>query len=180
MNITRIMHGKTIVFRHAVVSDAQAIVDYIHIVAAETDNLSFGADAVPITLESEITYLKAMENAHSSAHFVAVCDQEIIATSNLSTKERPRLAHVASLGISVRKDYWRMGVGFELMEMMITWAKATGIIRKINLTVRSDNDGAIALYKKCGFEYVGTLHDELRIDVESVDLDAMELLFHAE
>lgn len=169
--------GKTIVFRHAMLSDAQAIVDYIHIVAGESDNLSFGADDAPITFETEIAYLKAMENANSCAHFVAVCDGEIIATSNLTAKARPRMAHVASLGISVRKDFWHMGIGFALMDMMIEWAKSTGIIRKINLSVRGDNANAIALYKKYGFVYVGTLHDEIRIVDESVDIDAMELLF---
>lgn len=169
--------GKVIAFRQASIEDAQAIVDYIHLVAAESDNLSFGADAVPITLENEIEYLKSLEGSQSSAHFVALCDGVIIATSNLATKARPRMAHVASLGISVRKDFWHMGIGHELMNEMIRWAKENGVIRKINLTVRSDNLNAIALYKKCGFTYVGTFHDEMRIGDESVDLDAMELLF---
>jgi RimJ/RimL family protein N-acetyltransferase len=86
------------------------------------------------------------------------------------------MAHVASLGISVRRDFWHMGIGYTLMNMMIEWTKATNLLKKINLTVRSDNPNAIALYRKCGFRYVGTLHDEMRIADESVDLDAMELL----
>ncbi len=170
-------NGKPLEVRHAVLADAQGIVDYIHIVAGESDNLSFGADAVPITLDNEMIYLKGLEDAATSAHFVAIYEGEIIATSNISTKMRPRMAHVGNLGISVRKAYWYMGIGFILMTMMIDWAKSTGVLKKINLTVRSDNANAIALYKKCGFRYVGTLHDEMRIAGESVDLEAMELLF---
>jgi RimJ/RimL family protein N-acetyltransferase len=170
-------NGKTVTFRHAELADAQNIVDYIHIVAGESDNLSFGADAVPITIESEIIYLKGLEDALTSAHFVAICEDEILATSNISVKMRPRMAHVGNLGISVRKDFWHLGIGFMLMTMMIDWAKSTEILKKINLTVRSDNANAIALYMKCGFKKVGTLHDEMRIAGESVDLDAMELLF---
>lgn len=171
------VNGKNIVFRMAAVEDAQAIVDYIHIVAGESDNLSFGADSVPITLENEIGYLKSLEDSKTSAHFVVLCDNSIIATSHIATKSRQRMAHVASLGISVRKDYWHMGIGHELMNEMIRWAKEGDIIKKINLTVHSDNHNAIALYTKCGFNYVGTMHDEMRIDGLSADLDAMELLF---
>jgi RimJ/RimL family protein N-acetyltransferase len=177
MDKSSIDSGKTLVFRMAAVEDAQAIVDYIHIVAGESDNLSFGADAVPITLENEIDYLKSLEGSKSCAHFVMLYDGMIVATSHLSTKSRARMAHVASLGISVRKDFWHLGIGHRLMDEMIRWAKEGGIIKKINLSVRSDNHHAIALYTKCGFIYIGTLHDEMRIDGVSVDLDMMELLF---
>jgi RimJ/RimL family protein N-acetyltransferase len=171
------LKGKIVVLRNAIPSDAQAIVDYIHIAAGETDNLSFGADDVPINLENEIEYLTSVQNSLSSAHFVAIYEGEVIASSNINAKARPRMAHVGSLGISVRKDFWHLGIGYALMDMMIVWAKSTGILRKINLTVRSDNPNAIALYNKCGFTYVGTLHDEMRVDGISVHLDAMELLF---
>jgi RimJ/RimL family protein N-acetyltransferase len=169
--------GKSFVFRMATVEDAQAIIDYIHIVAGESDNLSFGADNVPITFDNEIEYLKSLDGSKSSAHFVALCDGVIVATSHLSAKSRSRMAHVASLGISVRKDFWHRGIGHQMMNEMIRWAKDGGIIQKINLSVRSDNHNAIALYTKCGFHYAGTLHDEMRIDGVSVDLNMMELLF---
>lgn len=170
-------NGKTILLRKAVPEDAEKIIDYLKKVCVETDNLTFGLEDMPITLESEIEYLKAIQSSNVSVHFVVLCDDEVIATANISGKSRPRMAHVASLGISVLRDYWHCGVGSMLMKAMIDWAKAGGVIRKINLTVRSDNQTAIALYHKFGFRYVGTLHDEMRVDGQSVDLDEMELLF---
>lgn len=177
METKTIRNGKTILLRKAVPEDAEKIVDYLKKVCVETDNLSFGLADMPITLESEIEYLKAIQSSTVSVHFVVLCDDEVIATANISGKSRPRMAHVASLGISVLRDYWHCGVGSLLMKAMIDWAKAGGVIRKINLTVRSDNQTAIALYHKFGFRYVGTLHDEMRVDGRSVDLDEMELLF---
>ncbi|MHC1736043.1 MAG: N-acetyltransferase family protein [Erysipelotrichaceae bacterium] len=177
METKTIRSGKTILLRKAIPEDAVMIVDYLKKVCVETDNLSFGLQDMPITVESEIEYLTAIQTSTKSVHFVVLCDDEVIATSNISGKSRPRMAHVASLGISVLRDYWHNGVGSLLMKAMVDWAKAGGVIRKINLSVRSDNQVAIALYRKFGFRYVGTLHDEMRVDGQSVDLDEMELLF---
>jgi hypothetical protein len=77
MEKTITCNKKTVSFRSATLDDAQRIVDYIHIVAGETDNLSFGADAVPITTESEIEYLTSLMDSKTSAHFVAVCDHRL-------------------------------------------------------------------------------------------------------
>lgn len=177
METKTIRNGKTILLRKAIPEDAEMIVDYLKKVCVETDNLSFGLQDMPITLESEIEYLTKIQTSTTSVHFVVLCDDEVIATANISRKSRPRMAHVASLGISVLRDYWHLGIGSLLMEAMIDWAKAGGVIKKINLSVRSDNPVAIALYRKFGFRYVGTLHDEMRVDGRSVDLDEMELLF---
>ncbi|HAM63010.1 MAG: hypothetical protein A2Y20_00560 [Firmicutes bacterium GWF2_51_9] len=177
METKTIRNKKTILLRKAVPEDAKMIVDYLKKVCVETDNLSFGLQDMPITVESEIEYLTAIQTSTTSVHFVVFCDDEVIATSIISGKSRPRMAHVASLGISVLRDYWHLGIGSLLMKAMIDWAKAGDVIRKINLSVRSDNQVAVALYRKFGFRYVGTLHDEMRVDGQSVDLDEMELLF---
>lgn len=54
-------------------------------------------------------------------------------------------------GVSVLKEYWGNGIGEELIKYLIAWSKDSGIIRKINLRVRTDNTPAIKLYKKLGF-----------------------------
>lgn len=170
--------NQTVLLRKASVVDASAMIDYLNIVADETDNLTFGSQDMPITLEGEIEYLKTLETSTSAAHFVVVDGDRILATANIASKPRPRLAHVATIGISVLKEYWHQGIGNHLMRTMIDWAKSTGVITKINLTVRSDNQSAIALYKKFGFSYIGTFHNEMRIKDRYVDIDAMELILH--
>jgi len=82
---------------------------------------------------------------------------------------------VADLGITVKKLYWRRGIGREMMKYLTDWAKQTGIIRKINLSVRNDNVGAINLYKQFGFIEEGTSSWQLLINGKFYDTVIMGL-----
>jgi hypothetical protein len=178
METKTIRNGKTILLRKAIPEDAEMIVDYLKKVCVETDNLSFGLQDMPITVESEIEYLTAIQT--STVHpSISSCSATMKSSPPPTSPANPDRAWPMShpWGSASCATYWHFGVGSMLMKAMIDWAKAGGVIRKINLTVRSDNQVAIALYRKFGFRYVGTLHDEMRVDGQSVDLDEMELLF---
>ena len=69
--------------------------------------------------------------------------------------------HNVTLGISFRKKYWGMGLGNEVMSYLIEWAKSNGITKKISLLVREDNERAIKLYEKFGFERDGLLKKDI-------------------
>lgn len=57
--------------------------------------------------------------------------------------------------IAVRKSFRRIGVGSKLIEAVIKKAKDIGI-SILTLEVRSSNISAQSLYKKYGFEVIGT------------------------
>lgn len=80
------------------------------------------------------------------------------------------------MGITVRKPYWGLGIGKLLLKYLIDWAKGTGIIRKINLRVRSDNEKAIKLYEKYNFKKEGTLLRDFCINEKFYDSICMGLL----
>lgn len=61
-----------------------------------------------------------------------------------------------ALDISVRKDYWRQGLGRRLMEIQETWCRGQGI-EKLCLEVDTKNLRAMGLYLSRGFEVEGTL-----------------------
>ena len=83
------------------------------------------------------------------------------------------MRHVGELGMSVVKAYWGQGVGSLLLDTLLSWARQTDIVRKINLRVRSDNGRAVALYERKGFVVEGTLTKEMFVDGEYYDLLAM-------
>ena len=48
--------------------DAAALLDYLKIIGGETDNLSFGPEGVPLSVEAEQDYLRqARESGNSAA-----------------------------------------------------------------------------------------------------------------
>lgn len=66
--------------------------------------------------------------------------------------QKLRRAHVCAIGISVRDDWQRRGVGTFLMGQILEFADNWLGLRRLELHVYTDNAAAIALCQKCGFE----------------------------
>ena len=104
---------------------------------------------------------------------VAVIDGEVVGTIGLHTSSRPRIAHKAEIGMMVRDDWQGKGVGAAMMQAVIDLADKWLNLARIELTVFTDNELAIALYRKFGFEIEGTLRKYAFRDGEFVDAYAM-------
>lgn len=161
--------------RKAVALDAESILEYCKVVGAESDNLTFGAEGVSITLEKERDYLESILHSSKQLYLVAVDNGDIIGTAVFSSLTKARLAHRAEISISVRKKMWGNQIGTRFMEQIIEFAKNTAGTEIISLEVRSDNERAIALYKRFGFEKIGTFKGYMKINGTDVDCDIMEL-----
>lgn len=162
------------VIREAEPQDAAAILDYLKCVGGETDNLLFDGAGLPLTVEQEAALLADMKAAERSAMLVALVADQIIAVGSLSTPTRARIAHQGSLAISVRKAYWGQGVGTELLAAFIELARQFKVT-VIRLEVKADNDRAIALYEKFGFQALGTFKNFFCIDGNYHDAVFMNL-----
>ena len=133
--------------------DAAALLDYLRAVGGESDNLTFGAEGIPATVEEETAFLEKNTASPRSIMLLAKEDGEIIGDGHIEAFSR-RLSHRAGLGITVRKKAWGCGVGTALMERLIAHAREQEL-EIIELPVRSDNLRAIRLYEKFGFQKIG-------------------------
>lgn len=97
----------------------------------------------------------------ASAHsFVAVTtaadgSEMIIGNAGLSVSAIPRTRHVGSIGLMVHRDYQDQGVGSALMATLLDVADNWLMLVRVELTVFTDNERAIHLYEKFGFEKEG-------------------------
>ncbi|MBQ4370630.1 MAG: GNAT family N-acetyltransferase [Oscillospiraceae bacterium] len=153
--------------------EAKQTLEYLKKVGSETDNLSFGAEGLPITPKQEREYLQKTLDSEKSIMLGAWKDGEMIADASLNGFSK-RMAHRAELGISVLKAQWGKGVGSALMERLIGFAKEKGI-EILHLEVRSDNERAIGLYEKFGFKTIGTFPAYIKIRDEYKDVLIMVL-----
>lgn len=91
--------------------------------------------------------------------FVAVTETpqgvKVIGMAGLSVNASPRLRHSGSVGIMVSKDYQNQGVGTLLMKSLLDLADNWLLLVRVELGVYTDNERAIHLYKKMGFEEEG-------------------------
>lgn len=70
---------------------------------------------------------------------------------------------------------WGKHIGTRLMEEIIRFAKNIDGLEILSLEVRSDNARAIALYKKFGFETIGTFPGFMKINGQDISCDIMML-----
>lgn len=163
------------VIRKAAVSDAENILEYCKAVGAETDNLTFGAEGISLTMEKEREYLKSFTDSDKQLYLVAEENNEIVGTAVFSGLSKARLSHRAEISISVKKAMWGNHIGTRFMERIIDFAKSTAHTEIISLEVRSDNERAISLYRRFGFEKIGTFDGYMKVNGKDVSCDIMRL-----
>lgn len=144
--------------------DAQKLLEYLNVVGGESHNLTFGAGGLKIRAEDEAKFIESMENSNMSKMFVAKIDGEIVGVSNIDSSPKVRLKHNAEIGVSVKKAYWHLGIASLMMKNLIGFAKANGTTKIIHLGVISDNERAIALYERFGFEKIGLYKNFLKVE----------------
>lgn len=154
-------------------ADAAAILEYLKKVGGETDNLTFGSEGLPFTPEAEAAYISQLEHSHDEMMLVAKADGNIVGCASLSRLPR-RMSHRGDLAVSVAKEYWNKGIGSQLLNSVLQWAKENDF-EVIDLQVRCDNLAAIHLYEKYGFQKVGMHSAFFKIDDEYVAFDYMSL-----
>lgn len=102
--------------------------------------------------------------------YVAAVAYEVVGQIGLETfSRRPRRKHVGRLGMAVRDDWQGKGVGSALMRAALDMADNWLNLTRLELEVYTDNEPAVALYKKFNFEIEGTLRQHAFRDGKYVD-----------
>lgn len=100
---------------------------------------------------------------------VAVIDGEVVGMITLQAFSRPRINHTGEIWMMVRDDWQGKGVGTSMMRAIIDLADKWLNLGRIELKVFTDNEPAIARYRKFGFEIEGTLRKHAFRDGEFAD-----------
>ncbi len=144
--------------------DAEALIRFINLVAGQSNFLTMGQGEFLKTIDEEEDFIKVHLAQENRLSILAKDQGRIISHLNVHASPKPRLRHIGEFGLTVDKKYWGHGIGSKMMETMITWAKESNIIRKLNLRVVESNKRAIALYQKFGFEVEGRVTRDLYLD----------------
>ena len=114
------------------------------------------------------------ENAQSVHTLVGIIDDRIVGMVTVVTfPERPRRKHVGVIAICVDGDWQGKGVGAALMRAIVDLADNWLSLTRLELEVYADNEAAIHLYERFGFEVEGTLRRHAFRDGEYVDSKVM-------
>ncbi len=88
------------------------------------------------------------------------------------------LRHCGSLGMGLLPEYRGKGLGQRLLEACLARAKEVGLTR-IELETRADNEPALRLYERMGFEHEGRKRRGMKVNGLYIDTVAMAVLLDA-
>ena len=176
----QLKNGQKLILRKPIIEDAKRMIEYLNIVGGESENLLFGKDEFHLTVEQEMEHIKRISNNANTLMILGIIDNNIVSIAQISSPNRKRIAHNSEISISVKKDYWRNGIGSAVMEELIRFAKEHGTIKNISLGVKASNKNAIRMYEKFGFKKVGVhknyfningnFDDEILMDMSITDI----------
>lgn len=155
--------GRTAVVRQAEEDDAGKLMAYLQQIAGESDYLTFGPGEFQPTLEEQIAVIKRYRACDNQLFILAETEGTIVGTLVFTGGARPRIRHTGEFGVSVLREFWGQGVATVLIASLLQWAGMSGVIRKINLKVRTDHQQGVRLYQKMGFTVEGRLTREFLV-----------------
>jgi len=168
-------NDRILVIREAAVEDARALLDYVEGISGESDYLSFGPGEFELSVPEEEDYLRKCRDSDNQLYLLGLIGDTVVSALSFSGGRRPRVRHSGEFGLSVRRQCWGLGIGSLMLDTLIDWAKDSGIIKKINLRVRTDHQRAIVLYEGKGFVREGTIRKEMFLDGKYYDQHWMGL-----
>ena len=129
----KLKNGQILTFRQACGDDAAACLDFLRCVGSETDYLLIGPEGLPgVTVEQEAELLNAAHDSFWRRFYVGYVGEEIACIANVEINAHPRTKHNATMGISVRKKYWRQGIGSVCVLLIII-----GLVSRMQNAARS-------------------------------------------
>ena len=167
--------GRTLLLREGEGADAAQVLSYLNRVGGESDNLLFGKDGFPLPVEREAAFLERQRQEARSILVLGFAGEELVCVASCDAlTARERVAHRASVSLTVARDYWGQGIGRGVMEALIAFARQAGL-EVLQLEVRSDNTRAVALYEHLGFEKLGLYRNFMKVNGQGFDAWYMNL-----
>lgn len=149
-------NGQICILRSPTEKDAEAMLNYLKQTSSETYFMARYEDEITLTVDAEKEILTAILSDPERIMISAYIDGKLIANcgfSRIAPFERAK--HRAEFGMSIIKEFWNVGIGSLLLSTLIESAKIAGY-EQLELEVVAENERAVTLYEKFGFELFGT------------------------
>ncbi|MCI8601478.1 MAG: GNAT family N-acetyltransferase [Oscillospiraceae bacterium] len=153
--------GREAVLRLPEVADAAEMVDCLKQLCSETPFLLRSAEEFSMTVEEEAALFEKLAASSEKLYIICTVGGEIAGSCSLSCSLRQKIQHRASIGISVLKRFWGLGLGSAMFAAMEKTARGQGITQ-LELGHMGSNVRAHQLYLRMGFTEYGRCPNAFR------------------
>jgi L-phenylalanine/L-methionine N-acetyltransferase len=135
------------------------------------------ANTMQLPYPSREMWRQRLSDSEGTYNLVAVVDGRVVGMFGLHTfPNRPRRHHAGAIGMTVHEDWHGKGVGTALMRAGLGLADNWLGLTRLELEVYTDNEAAVRLYERFGFEREGLLRRHAYRDGRYVDSYVMARL----
>lgn len=140
-----------LLIREAEISDASEVIALLDQIGQESNFTSLDENGISMAESEMQIFIDKQAQSENQITLLAFLNDELAGIINITADQRPRVRHIGDIFLGIKKAFWGFGLGSILMEEAIEWAKTSGVIRRLQLTVQKRNLAAIHLYEKMGF-----------------------------
>jgi len=106
---------------------------------------------------------------------LAVAGDLVVGWCTTRPQTEEMFTHVAGIGMGLLPEFRGQGIGRRLIENALTWAWNSGL-EQVELSVLTDNDVAVGLYRSVGFIEQGVRRRVWKLDGQYRDVVLMSVL----
>ena len=153
----KLKDGREIVIRSPKPEDAESLIEFMRVTAAETHFLLRYPEEINYTVEREREIITDRVASEDCCWFTVFDGDKAVGNCEVRRLDsRLRMRHRGELAIALEEAYCSLGLGTILLTKAIDKAKEFGF-EQLELCVFADNLRAQGLYKKMGFKESGRL-----------------------
>ncbi len=138
------------------------------------DPIAFGRSYEYEKSFSHFEWKRILENDN---FLFALVDNQVVGMIGYKFSNQEKTKHIAEIiGVYVDPEFRGMNLGYQLIKEIMKLIKANKF-KKVRLGVNTQQESALRLYQKIGFEVVGNFQKELKVNNKYYDEFILEKIF---
>lgn len=156
-------NGKPALFRSPYKYDVDGFLNVLRISVVETDFLlRYPEECDVYTIEREAEFIDKMNRSDRDALLICIVDENVVGYFQLFCESDLKTRHRANVSLVILKEYWNLGIGTIMFDIMIQQAKKDPYLLQLELDYTEGNARAKQLYEKMGFISIGSIPNATR------------------
>lgn len=156
-------NGQKIILRSPDMFDAEQLLEHMRKTSKETEFMSRYPEEITVSVEAQARFLQMIEQDADNFMLAAYIDGRMVGNAGVTrVRDNIKYRHRATFGISLQEEVCGIGLGSIMMEEILEIVKGTSF-EQLELSVFGDNQRAIHLYEKMGFQKAGVLPRAYRL-----------------